>query len=339
MKEAAEDIPVAKQKDVGSAAGTTSDAEAAKREPEYLNGRFQMLEKRGNGVHGCVFRAKDMVTENIVAVKKLKFSAESEEVDGIPTHIIREVVLLRDFEHPNIVRLLDVVLTGDKEINMIFEYVDTDLWDFLKGFAKKDEKLPTNTLTSFTRQMISGIYACHTRVILHRDLKPQNILIHQGTHLKICDFGLSRIATIPIQRPFSRDIVTMWYRAPEIFLGENIYGMQVDNWSMGCIIAEMVVGCPIFAGDSEIGSIMKIFKTMGTPNEETWPGVTKLPFWQPCLPKWPQKNQADIVGRRRPELPKAALELFEGLLTMSPARRLSSRKANFHRYFQEIDEA
>eukprot|EP00927_Polykrikos_kofoidii_P036791 TRINITY_DN3103_c1_g2_i1.p2 TRINITY_DN3103_c1_g2~~TRINITY_DN3103_c1_g2_i1.p2 ORF type:complete len:351 (-),score=48.67 TRINITY_DN3103_c1_g2_i1:432-1484(-) len=337
----ANDLPVAEQQDAGVAGGTTSDAAAAEREPEILLGRFQMLDRLGEGVHGSVFRARDIETENIVAVKRYHFEKESEEDSdgGVPMHILREVSLLRDFEHPNIVRLLDVVVTNNLEFNLIFEQAEVDLGNFLRGFYRRRERLPTNTLASFARQLIHGIFACHTRSILHRDLKPQNILIDHGTHLKICDFGLSRIIDLTRPRAYTHEVITIWYRAPEMFLGATLYGMEVDNWSMGCIIAEMIVGTPIFMGDSEFGMLMKIFEAMGTPTEETWPGVSKLPHWQTWFPNWPHKNKAEMVCRLHPELPEAALELFQGLLTMCPTRRMTSRKANNHRCFQSMEEA
>ena len=132
-------------------------------------------------------------------------------------------------------------------------------------------------------QMIAGLNFCHARRILHRDLKPQNLLIDRSGALKLADFGLARAFGIPV-RTYTHEVVTLWYRAPEILLGQQQYSTPVDMWSIGTIFAEMVMKCPLYPGDSEIDELFKIFRTLGTPNEELWPGVSKLPDYKPTFP-------------------------------------------------------
>ena len=142
--------------------------------------------------------------------------------------------------------------------------------------------------------MIAGLNFCHARRILHRDLKPQNLLIDRSGALKLADFGLARAFGIPV-RTYTHEVVTLWYRAPEILLGQQQYSTPVDMWSIGTIFAEMVMKCPLYPGDSEIDELFKIFRTLGTPNEELWPGVSKLPDYKPTFPNWPQQSMAKTV--------------------------------------------
>ena len=121
---------------------------------------------------------------------------------------------------------------------------------------------------------------------MHRDLKPQNILVSRDGQLKLADFGLAR-AFVPPIRPFTHEVVTLWYRPPEILLGSQSYALPVDIWAIGAMFAEMCTKRPLFPGDSEIDELFRIFRLLGTPNESSWPGVGMLPDWNDDFPKWP----------------------------------------------------
>lgn len=179
-------------------------------------------------------------------------------------------------------------------------------------------------------QLINGIDACHRHRIIHRDIKPQNILLCNDGWLKVADFGLARTFSVPLRR-YTHEVVTLWYRAPEILLGLDKYTAAVDSWSIGCIFAEMATGRPPFTGDSEIGQLFKIFQLLGTPNDSTWPGVSTLRDYQPAFPQWRPKS----LKRAVPRLGEHGLDLLAKLLTYDPTQRITTAEALSHPYFTE----
>mmetsp|Transcript_28613 Transcript_28613/g.84697 ORF Transcript_28613/g.84697 Transcript_28613/m.84697 type:complete len:292 (+) Transcript_28613:917-1792(+) len=183
-------------------------------------------------------------------------------------------------------------------------------------------------------QMLNGIAYCHSRRILHRDLKPQNLLVdRQHNQLKLADFGLARAFGIPV-RAYTHEVVTLWYRAPEILLGSKTYSTPVDLWSIGCIFAEMLNHKPLFPGDSEIDQLFKIFQVLGTPDETNWQGVSMLPDYKDTFPKWRPRNLAEVV----PTLNAAGLDLMSRMLVYLPQYRITAKAAMHHEYFDDIPQ-
>jgi serine/threonine protein kinase len=133
-------------------------------------------------------------------------------------------------------------------------------------------------------QLLRGLHYCHSHRILHRDLKPQNLLIDRTGRLTIADLGLSRVFGVPM-RTYTHQVITLWYRAPEILLGSYHYSTAVDMWSVGCIMAEMMTFSPIFPGESQIDELFRIFRTLGTPDENVWPGISTLPDYNENFPR------------------------------------------------------
>ena len=196
--------------------------------------RYQKMEKIGEGTYGVVYKAKDRVTGEIIALKKIRLEAEDE---GIPSTAIREISLLKELQHPNIVRLYDVV-HRERKLTLVFEFLDQDLKKYLDVC---DSGLGLPIMKSFLYQLLTGVAYCHHHRVLHRDLKPPNLLINREGQLKLADFGLARAFGIPV-RSYTHEVVTLWYRAPDVLLGSRKYSTPVDIWSVGCIFAEMANG-------------------------------------------------------------------------------------------------
>jgi serine/threonine protein kinase len=280
-----------------------------------------------------------------VAIKRLHTFEEYGE--GIPSHVMREVTFLRGFQHPNIMEMLAFSMNENNDFNLVFEYCETDLGKVLKGHRRNGTLLTLQELRNYTGQLLSGVHACFIQGLSHRDLKPQNILVSEGV-LKIGDFGLARGFTMPL-KAYTHDVVTLWYRAPEIILGVQTYGPVVDIWSAGCVVAEMATSTPLFAAECEIGTLFKIMQMRGTPTEETWPGVTTrgspnfAEHWRPEFPKWRDTNLVPILEKRpdlmfgaNPDDPESdastGIGLLRRMLMFNPSQRLTSRKAKLHAF-------
>ncbi|KAF2857717.1 cell division control protein 2 serine/threonine protein kinase [Piedraia hortae CBS 480.64] len=312
---------------------------------------YQKMEKIGEGTYGVVYKARDLTTPDhrIVALKKIRLEAEDE---GVPSTAIREISLLKEMNNPNIVRLLNIVHADGHKLYLVFEFLDLDLKKYMEALPEsqggRGKPLPEgikrkghmglgpDMVKKFTFQLVQGIRYCHAHRILHRDLKPQNLLIDKEGNLKLADFGLARAFGVPL-RTYTHEVVTLWYRAPEILLGGRQYSTGVDMWSVGCIFAEMATRKPLFPGDSEIDEIFKIFRLLGTPTEADWPGVTSFPDFKSSFPKWERKGDEEIVNRDAIKvLGTEGLELLDRLLVYDPASRISAKQALYHPYFQDV---
>ncbi|CAN6440947.1 unnamed protein product [Victoria cruziana] len=294
---------------------------------------YEKLEKVGEGSYGKVYRARDRRTGQIVALKKTRLRDDEE---GVPPTALREISLLKMLSiDPHVVRLLDLKQGQNKEgktvLYLVFEYMDTDLKKFIRSFRQAGEKMPAKTVKSLMYQLCKGVAFCHGHGVLHRDLKPHNLLMDKKSGLlKIADLGLSRAFTIPIKK-YTHEILTLWYRAPEILLGATHYSTPVDIWSVGCIFAELVTNQALFPGDSELQQLLHIFRLLGTPNEEVWPGVTMLKNWHE-FPQWKPNSLSTVV----PDLDPAGLDLLSMMLQYEPSKRISAKKAMENRYFDDL---
>ncbi|GMP60884.1 hypothetical protein CsSME_00023570 [Camellia sinensis var. sinensis] len=293
--------------------------------------KYEMGEIIGHGSYSLVYRGLDLKTNQTVAIKKMQSMPYE---NGVPTTAIREVSLLKEMEHDNIIKLLDVISNIDDGCCIIFEHLDLDLRKFMATYPQ-DSKDP-RIIKNFLHQILSGIKYCHEHRILHRDLKPSNLLVDLNSCiLKIADFGLANTFHLP-SGGYSPEVVTLWYRPPEMLLGSPPYSTSVDVWSVGCIFAEMVTHWPLFLSStsdlSKIGQLHKIFSIMGTPNERTWPGVTSLPFYRTNFPKWNPKNLVDFVPNLEPD----GVDLLYKMLCMDPSRRISAFDALRHAYFKDL---
>lgn len=166
---------------------------------------------------------------------------------------------------------------------------------------------------------------------MHRDLKPQNLLVDKNGVLKVADFGLARAFCPPI-RPLTHEVVTLWYRPPEILLGSQLYAPPMDMWAVGTIIVEMSTKKPMFPGDCEIDEIFKIFRVLGTPTEITWPGCNGLKEFNANFPNWPKLNLAKFAGG----IEESGLQLVQQCLEYAPNDRISAKAALAHPYFDNL---
>ncbi|OSD02282.1 Pkinase-domain-containing protein [Trametes coccinea BRFM310] len=289
--------------------------------------RYSKIEKVGEGTYGVVYKARDINTNRVVALKKIRLEAEDE---GVPSTAIREISLLKELKDENVVRLLDIV-HADQKLYLVCEFLDVDLKRYMENGNKAKRPITPEIVKKFTYQLASGLRYCHSHRILHRDLKPQNLLIDKDDNLKLADFGLARAFGIPM-RTYTHEVVTLWYRAPEVLLGSRHYSTAIDMWSVGCIFAEMCMrGHPLFPGDSEIDQIFKIFRVLGTPNTEIWPGVQDLPDYKPSFPHWSPQDLQDHV----PILDPDGIDLLKLMLTYDTSKRISAKRALLHPYFAD----
>ena len=192
--------------------------------------------------------------------------------DGINRTALREIKLLQEIHHENIINLIDVF--GHKSnVSLVMDFMDTDLEVIIKD---NSIILTPANIKSYVLQTLLGLEYLHANWILHRDLKPNNLLMNQDGVLKIADFGLAKFYGSP-NRQYTHIVVTRWYRAPELLFGARNYGTGVDVWAVGCILAELLLRIPFVAGDTDLDQLAKIFQALGTPTEENWPGHSKLP--------------------------------------------------------------
>ncbi|CAJ1455233.1 unnamed protein product [Effrenium voratum] len=291
--------------------------------------KFEVHEKLGEGTYGTVYKAKCRATGKQVAVKRIKVLQED---DGIPICAVREISLLKGLDHPNVVKLLDV-FSSTLVLYLIFECMQMDL----RMFLKKCGQMEGNQLRQAIAQCFSGLEFCHQRLVIHRDLKPQNVLLEMRggeMRLVLADFGLARAFNLPL-KVYTHDVVTLWYRPPETLLGQEQYGPSTDIWSVTCIFAEMATGVPLFPGDSEIGQIFAIFRVAGTPTEEVWPGVSALRDFKLSFPKWRSTDFAEVYARAGYRFGREAMELLRSGLRFNPSDRPSARRMLRMAYFRE----
>ena len=260
-----------------------------------------------------------------VALKEIHLDSE----EGTPSTAIREISLMKELKHDNIVGLYDVIHTESK-LMLVFEYMDQDLKKYMDTHGNHGA-LDQATIRSFMLQLLRGIAFCHENRVLHRDLKPQNLLINRKHELKLADFGLARAFGIPVNT-FSNEVVTLWYRAPDVLLGSRSYSTSIDIWSAGCIMAEMFSGRPLFPGTNNEDQLLKIFRLMGTPSEQTWRGVSQYPEYRQTFPYFAPQNLRSIL----PQIDPLGMDLLSRMLQLQPAYRISAQDALMHAYFAQM---
>lgn len=291
---------------------------------------FQCLNKIEEGTYGVVYRARDKRTEEIVALKRLKMEKEKE---GFPITSLREINTLLKGQHPNIVTVREIVVGSNMDkIFIVMDYVEHDLKSLMETMRHKKQMFMPGEVKCLLKQLLSAVAHLHDNWILHRDLKTSNLLLSHKGILKVGDFGLAREYGSPL-KAYTPIVVTLWYRAPELLLCTKEYSTPIDMWSVGCIFAELLLMNALFPGKSEVDQLNRIFKELGTPNENIWTGFNKLPAVQKMkFNDYPVSNLRTKFNM----LSELGLALLTGFLTYDPVKRLTAEKSLDNPYFNEV---
>lgn len=291
--------------------------------------QYTKAKKVGEGTYAVVYLGKEVTSGRDIAVKEIK---TGQFKDGLDMSALREMKFLQELRHVNVIELVAVFeQTGD--LNLVLEFLPCDLEVLIK-----DRSLvfsPAN-VKSWLLMTLRGVHHCHRNYILHRDLKPSNLLLGRDGQLKIADFGLARALGAP-NEDFTSNVVTRWYRAPELLLGAKHYGGGVDIWAVGIIFAELMLRVPYLPGQDDVDQIETTFKALGTPTEETWPNVTSLAGYND-LNIYPAPTRAEL-RRRFLAATEAGLDLMCGMLEMDPNKRWTSEKSLLCNFFRESPHA
>lgn len=282
----------------------------------------------GNGSFGVVFQATCLETGETVAIKKVLQDKRFKN---------RELQIMKMVDHPNIVKLKHCFYSHTEKdetyLHLVLEFVPDTVYRISKHYAKNNQRMPNLFVKLYTYQMCRALAAIHEMGICHRDIKPQNLLVNTETHqLKLCDFGSAK--TLVKGEPNISYICSRYYRAPELIFGATDYTTAIDIWSVGCVLAELLLGQPLFPGESGVDQLVEIIKVLGTPSREEIhamnPNYTEFKFPQIKAHPWTK-----VFSKR---MPPDAVDLVSKLLQYAPLKRMTAITAMTHPFFDELRE-
>uniref|UniRef100_A0A8D0L2P1 cyclin-dependent kinase n=1 Tax=Sphenodon punctatus TaxID=8508 RepID=A0A8D0L2P1_SPHPU len=269
--------------------------------------KYEKIGKIGEGSYGVVFKCRNKDTGQIVAIKKF---LESEDDPVIKKIALREIRMLKQLKHPNLVNLLEV-FRRKRKLHLVFEYCD-------------------HTILSTDSNIYVSVQC------IHRDVKPENILITKHSVIKLCDFGFARILTGPCDY-YTDYVATRWYRSPELLVGDTQYGSPVDVWAIGCVFAELLSGIPLWPGKSDVDQLYLIRKTLGDLIPRHQQAFSQNQFFSGV--RIPDPENTEPLELKFPNISYTSLGLMKGCLHMDPAERLTCEQLLQHPYFDSIREA
>ncbi|XP_069948126.1 cyclin-dependent kinase 9-like [Cherax quadricarinatus] len=297
--------------------------------------KYEKLDKIGQGTFGEVFKARHKKTKKVVALKKVLMENEKE---GFPITALREIKILQQLKHDNVVKLNEICRTKPSAYNrwrstfyLVFDFCEHDLAGLLSNY---NVKFSLGEIKKVMQQLLEGLFYIHSSKILHRDMKAANVLITKSGTLKLADFGLARAFSQRNGQPnrYTNRVVTLWYRPPELLLGERNYGPPIDLWGAGCIMAEMWTRTPIMQGSTEQHQLNLISQLCGSITPEVWPGVENLPLF--CTMELAKNHKRKVKERLKPYVRDPhACDLIDKMLTLDPSKRMDADSSLNHDFF------
>ena len=296
--------------------------------------KYEKIVDKGSGAFGKVFKSKIKNTNKLVALKQIKFNEEKNKKEGFPITAMREIILMKQLNHKNILSLNEIVVSPNNETYLVFEYID---FDFLRLITEHKIKFKAEHVKCIMNQILQGMKYLHEKSIVHRDIKCANILINKNREVKIGDFRLARIVNRNFKKHLTPGVVTLWYKAPELLLDDTLYDFKIDIWSIGCVFAELLTGeIALFKGRNEQEQIEKIFLKCGWPKPNSY--LTKLKSFVTIENKFNDKiDEFKFIldeELKNKGLDSTTIDLLIKMLELDPNKRINIENAINHEYFK-----
>lgn len=286
---------------------------------------YKILEMIGDGSFGKVYKAIEISTQKIVAMKKVRMQHSGE---GISVSTLREIKILKMLDHPNILKLLDIAIKRygqSTHIYLVLEFMQHDLAGLLENSAVT---FTHSQIKLYIRQLLQAIEYLHENHVIHRDIKSSNILINNDGRLVLGDWGMSKV--VQEGNVLTNNVITLYYRPPEIILGDTSYNQSVDMWSFGCILGEMFYGKPILSGKDPFDQMDRIYRLCGSPTDFD---MHKYPRYHELGANRKHKRKLTESFHR---FPSDVVDLIDKCLVLDPSKRLTAKMALQHDYFKNL---